>query len=114
MSELSVAISLIIQHVQDILSNGNRYNKRRRTSTFEPAVVTTSLPRPRANNPPRRHMMTSSISLPAGNPNLIITQHERTPPRFMTQEGIDLMDLNPFQAEVMRHLGDSNFQMRPH
>ena len=38
---------------------------------------------------------------------------ERTPPRFLNEENSP-HDLDPFQEEVLRHIGDSNFQLRPH
>ena len=68
------------------------------------------------NGTPRRHihnLVTSSISLPAGGSNLMTHDVERTPPRFLNEEN-NPHDLDPFQEEVLRHFGDSNFQMRPH
>jgi len=112
----TVAISLIGQHIKSVLFNGNA-TKKRRSSTFEDA---SSVPCNESNNPtltnrpPRRQLMTQSISLPAGNPTLVITQHERTPPRFLTQVMGSIDDLDPFQQTMLRHYEDSNFQMRPH
>ena len=57
--------------------------------------------------------MSSSLSLPAGGSNLMNQGAERTPPRFLNEEN-NPHDLDPFQEEVLRHLGDTNFQMRPH
>ena len=57
--------------------------------------------------------MSSSLSLPAGGSNLMTQGAERTPPRFLNEEN-NPHDLDPFQEEVLRHLGDTNFQMRPH
>ena len=59
------------------------------------------------------NLVTASISLPAGGSNLMTHDVERTPPRFLNEENSP-HDLDPFQEEVLRHLGDSNFQMRPH
>ena len=57
--------------------------------------------------------MSSCLSLPAGGSNLMAQRAERTPPRFLNEEN-NLHDLDPFQEQVLRHLGDSSFQMRPH
>lgn len=131
-----VAISLISQHITDILSgNGHTCKKRRRSSTLIDEPESTQIPsdhhypyqpntgsRPSSGRPhlfnevPRRrvhNLTTSSISLPAGGSNLISRDVERTPPRFLNEENTP-HDLDPFQEEVLRHLGDSNFQMRPH
>ena len=37
---------------------------------------------------------------------------ERTPPRFLNEEN-NPHDLDPFQEEILRHLGNCNYQMRP-
>ena len=60
-----------------------------------------------------RRPMSSCLSLPAGGSNLMTLRAERTPPRFLNEEN-NPHDLDPFQEQVLRHLGDSSFQMRPH
>ena len=95
---IAVAISLIGQHIKGVLTSGNGSTKR------QPMIKT---------QPPRRPLMTSSISLPAGNPNLVMTRHERTPPKFIAQ-GIDLADLDPIKVELLRNYDKPDYQMRPH
>jgi len=128
----TVAITLISQHITDILSgNGHRCKKRRRSSTLIDESESDQIPsdhhypyqpntstsngsgRPHFVSDVPRRPMSSCLSLPAGGSNLMTLRAERTPPRFLNEEN-NPHDLDPFQEQVLRHLGDSSFQMRPH